>query len=186
MARRACLQLLMAAMYIASCSPAPAFEGGQVPVTLLALRGGRPGRTSPRTPPPKRSSRRLGGKSPEMKNVSPSMLSARKRGRPAADSDESASPAAAGKGLAEPLKVPKKAHEHMMKKLKDGKRASVQSGKKGNRLGVVLEKGAPVTVDHRPVVMESEFSSSASSDMVSDIDAFDQVFAPPSPFVKNV
>ena len=179
MARRSCLRLLIAALCLASCSPAPAFDGGHVPVAFLALRGGRPGPDSPRTPPPKRS-RRLGGKSPEVKNASPSMLSARKRSGRGVDPVESASPVAAGKGVPGPLKVPKKAHEHMMKKLKDGKRASVQSGKKGCRMGVVLEKGAPFTVDHRPVVMESEFSSSASSDMVSDLDAFDQDLASPA------
>lgn len=71
--------------------------------------------------------------------------------------------------------MPKSAHKRILDKLSENKRASVQNGKRGSRLQVVLKDGVPITRDGKKVVADSdEFSGTGSSDLVSDqLSSFD-------------
>ena len=140
----------------------------------LRLRGGM---DSPKTPTVKRS-RRLQGHSPEMKNVSASLLSARKsktprsrappKSRDGSEHETSAREAKQETGTrARSIVLSQRAYDHVLQRVRDGKVATVK-GQRGSRQRVVWKEQKLVTESGVQVVRSQEDDwdmSDTSSDL---------------------
>ncbi|EKX37227.1 hypothetical protein GUITHDRAFT_116642 [Guillardia theta CCMP2712] len=140
----------------------------------LRLRGGI---DSPKTPTVKRS-RRLQGHSPEMKDVSPSLLSARKsktpRSRIPLKSREGSEHETSARDVkqetstrARSIVLSQRAYDHVLQRVRDGKVATVK-GQRGSRQRVVWKDQKLVTESGVKVVRSQEDDwdmSDTSSDL---------------------
>eukprot|EP00961_Rhodomonas_salina_P135038 1816719-Rhodomonas_salina.1 len=122
---------------------------------------------SMKTPEQKRS-RRQRGDSPEIKNPSPSMLSARKKRKSPAEAAERLQP----QRISLPhnqktLPLPGSVYDRIMTSLDKGRKASVKAGKTG-RHHIVMNDGKPFTTEGRKVIRkDDDFSEDKDSDLVS-------------------